>query len=156
MDCNGTSRVRSIARLACAAVAATVLCAGVGCEESSSPSGSGGGSANDGSSLDPGRALTGSMQAGRNIANAADLATIAQAVRAFELREGRLPSTDEGLMALVSAGDLPGRSVPVDSFGNPIRYEKLSDHSFRLTSLGADGEPGGSGRAQDVVRDESL
>jgi general secretion pathway protein G len=44
------------------------------------------------------------------------------------------------------------RAATVDAWGKPARYERTAA-GFALTSLGADGQPGGVGHAADVVVD---
>ena len=40
--------------------------------------------------------------------------------------------------------------IPVDPWGNPYEYNKMSNSKFELRSLGADGMPGGDGEDADI------
>lgn len=79
----------------------------------------------------------------------------------FYLDNGRYPTTEEGLEALVEApASLPEwagpylkkKSVPSDPWGRPYRYAAPGQHGpYDLYSHGADGAPGGSGDNRDVT-----
>lgn len=79
----------------------------------------------------------------------------------FRLDVGRLPTTEEGLQALVQApasaqgwvGPYLARAgLPVDPWGNAYLYETdASGASYRLVSYGGDGREGGAGAGQDIV-----
>ena len=61
-------------------------------------------------------------------------------------RNGRYPDALERLVPR----RLP--ELPADAWGLPLRYEPSADRKrYRLTSLGADDQPGGSGEAGDLV-----
>jgi general secretion pathway protein G len=93
-----------------------------------------------------------------------DIAAIEQALKLYKLDNGRYPSTDQGLQALVeppSVGNLPRkwreggyldkRNVPKDPWGNDYVYISPGLHGdFDLLSYGADGEPGGEGDNADI------
>jgi hypothetical protein len=64
----------------------------------------------------------------------ANMETLARAVEFFIGSEGRLP---EDLKELARARILAGATT--DGWGRAIKYEKLSDSGFRLTSPGLDG-----------------
>jgi general secretion pathway protein G len=86
------------------------------------------------------------------------------ALKTYRLDNGFYPSTDQGLQALVEApasgkipprwragGYLEKRAVPVDPWGAPYVYLSPGVHGdFDLSSLGADGEPGGEDAARDI------
>ncbi len=86
------------------------------------------------------------------------------ALKTYRLDNGFYPSTDQGLQALVEApasgkvpprwrtgGYLEKRVVPVDPWGTPYVYLSPGVHGdFDLSSLGADGEPGGEDAARDI------
>ena len=84
----------------------------------------------------------------------------------YQMDNGRFPTTDQGLQALVerptsapeprnynAAGYLKKRQVPRDGWGNPYQYAMPGGNNpegFDLWSLGADGQPGGSGNDADL------
>jgi len=87
-----------------------------------------------------------------------DFATIATALRLYELDNRALPTTEQGLQALVSKPQRaplpqrykPGgylRELPLDPWGRPYHYlapARDGARAFELGSLGADGRTGGS------------
>ena len=91
-----------------------------------------------------------------------DLATVMQALKLYRLDNQRYPTTEQGLRALVekpttgpaangwkAGGYL--EKMPKDPWGNP--YQFLSPGvkgEVDLISLGADGQPGGSGDDADI------
>ncbi|MCA9279730.1 MAG: type II secretion system protein GspG [Phycisphaeraceae bacterium] len=122
-------------------------------------------------SLDPTDAVIDSRQSGRNIANAMDMKSIADAIRMFELNCERLPTNAEGLNVLFSEDAidqserirgmwsgpyLTSREAIMDTYGNEIVYQRTGDRSFKLISLGMDNAPGGVGKSQDIEREEHL
>jgi hypothetical protein len=134
---------------------AAVLALMAGCEEQGSSGGSG--AAADGAGTG-GSTFT---LRPKSLVGKVDMSGIAQAVRAFEVNMGRLPTSAEGLGVLVSSDGLErdqdkwqGPYVPslddmVDTYGTPIEYENTGG-GFVLRSLGADGVRGGSGSSADV------
>jgi general secretion pathway protein G len=90
----------------------------------------------------------------------AQLVAIEKALDQYHLDVGTFPSTEQGLAALTArpqglerwAGPYLKKSVPPDPWGRPFHYKSPGDHGdFDLASFGADGQPGGSGEAQDAV-----
>jgi len=88
-----------------------------------------------------------------------NIQSIANALDLYRLDNGRYPTTQEGLRALVERpvsarnwnpeGYL--REVPTDPWGNPYQYISPGSGSpFDLLSLGADGQEGGSGYDADI------
>jgi len=90
--------------------------------------------------------------------------SIETALKLYKLDNGAYPRTEQGLKALVelpSTGTLPknwrqggylekGR-LPKDPWDNDFVYVSPGAHGdFDLSSLGADGEPGGEGPNKDV------
>jgi hypothetical protein len=65
----------------------------------------------------------------------ANMATLARAIDIFTATEGRLPGD---LMDLSRARLLTGATT--DSWGRAVKYEKVLDSGFRLTSAGLDGK----------------
>jgi len=79
-----------------------------------------------------------------------DLRNIEAAVGLYVRRKGQLPDRVEGLRALVEAGVL--ETLPVDPWGAPYTFTLSPDGQVEVSSLGADGQPGGDGRDEDLVR----
>lgn len=84
----------------------------------------------------------------------------------YQMDNGRFPTTEQGLQALVEqptsapeprnyspAGYLKKKQVPRDGWGNPYQYAMPGGNNpegFDIWSLGADGQPGGSGNDADL------
>ncbi|MCS0660778.1 type II secretion system major pseudopilin GspG [Massilia terrae] len=78
----------------------------------------------------------------------------------FRLDVGRYPSTDEGLIALVTAppaaaakwnGPYLKKDIPLDPWGHPYQYHAPGTKGdYVIVSLGKDGQPGGSGEDADI------
>jgi len=89
----------------------------------------------------------------------AQVRALSDAVQLFKVDNGRLPTSGEGLGALISPppGDLPRynpdgymEGVPQrDPWGNPYVYS-TDGRRFAVLSLGADGSPGGEGFDADI------
>jgi len=86
-----------------------------------------------------------------------DAANISLALDEFRSAVGRLPSTEEGLEALVrNPAGLPGwngpylKKVPVDPYGTPYRYVYEGGTKYKIISLGADGREGGEKDDADI------
>ena len=85
-------------------------------------------------------------------------------LKLYKLDNGFYPTTDQGLEALINApstdpapknyrpgGYLEQKKVPLDPWGNPYVYICPGEHgSYDLSSLGADGKPGGTGYDADI------
>lgn len=91
---------------------------------------------------------------------AAQIQLLATALDLFYLDVGRYPTEEEGLQALYQrpanlprwAGPYLNKAVPKDPWGNPYVYKCPGERgSYDLTSLGADGTPGGEGENQDIT-----
>jgi general secretion pathway protein G len=90
--------------------------------------------------------------------------SIETALKLYKLDNGRYPSTEQGLEALVApptVGELPRSwrqggylekgKVPKDPWGNPYIYLSPGIHAdFDLVSYGADGQPEGEGKNRDI------
>jgi len=85
--------------------------------------------------------------------------TLSTAVESYRADVGRPPSAAEGLKALVVAPDgaqgwlgpyLRDESALNDPWGRPVAYD-LANDQVELTSLGADGKPGGKSVNADIV-----
>lgn len=84
----------------------------------------------------------------------ADIARIEQGLQLFRLDVGRFPTAGEGLGILtqpVGAGAKLAK-LPDDPWGRPYRYHQPGPDGapYEILSLGADGEPGGSGENADI------
>ena len=92
----------------------------------------------------------------------ADIALIEQAVEMYRLNNMTYPTTGDGLQALVTAPATltdPGRyqtggyikKLPDDPWGRPYAYASPGQHgAFDISTLGADGAPGGEGENADI------
>ena len=89
-----------------------------------------------------------------------DIATIMQSLKLYHLDNGRYPTNEQGLQALVSrpqSQPAPPNwkpyldKLPKDPWGNPYQYLNPGVHGeVDVFSLGADGQPGGTGADLDV------
>ncbi len=74
-----------------------------------------------------------------------DLEALGRVILTFAAEGEGLPGSLEALRR-----SNPAASVRSDAWGRRVRYEKLSEDSFRLTSAGPDGA---FGTADDIVKD---
>ncbi len=95
---------------------------------------------------------------------AVDIQALEQALKLYKLDNGRYPTTDQGLQALVdppsvgklakkwrNGGYLDKSRVPKDPWDNDFVYIAPGLHGdFDLMSYGPDGEPGGEGIDADI------
>lgn len=90
----------------------------------------------------------------------AQINSFEKALDTFRLDIGRYPNTEEGLNAMLVAPPAAGAKwngpylpkVPSDPWGRPYQYKAPGAKSeFEITSLGRDGQPGGSGDDADIV-----
>jgi general secretion pathway protein G len=93
----------------------------------------------------------------RAIAAKNDIATISQALKLYRLDNQRYPSAEQGLAALVAKPSLPPippnwkpngylERLPKDPWGYPYQYVNPGLRGeIDVFSLGADGQPGGTG-----------
>jgi general secretion pathway protein G len=90
----------------------------------------------------------------------AQIDSLEQALDQYRLDVGAYPTTEQGLAALNTkpqslekwAGPYLKKAVPPDPWGNRYLYKSPGDHGdYDLSSLGSDGQPGGSGEAADVT-----
>ncbi|MGI4843026.1 MAG: type II secretion system major pseudopilin GspG [Janthinobacterium lividum] len=91
-----------------------------------------------------------------------DIATMSQALKLYKLDNQRYPSTEQGLQALVAKptsgpaanGWKDGgymEKLPKDPWGNSYQYLSPGIHGeVDIFSLGADGQPGGTGEDADI------
>ena len=90
----------------------------------------------------------------------ADISSLMNALKMYKLDNGRYPSGDQGLQALVSkptTGSMPGNwrsyldKLPDDPWHHPYQYANPGVHGeIDVFSLGADGQPGGEGNDADI------
>lgn len=79
----------------------------------------------------------------------------------YRLDVGRYPTTEEGLNALLTAPATAGakwngpylkKGVPPDPWGHPYAYKAPGTTAeYEITSLGKDGQPGGSADNADIT-----
>jgi len=90
----------------------------------------------------------------------AQINSFEKALDTFRLDVGRYPNTEEGLNAMLVAPPTAGTKwngpylpkVPADPWGRPYQYKAPGAKAeFEITSLGRDGQPGGSGDDADIV-----
>lgn len=93
------------------------------------------------------------------------LRQLKSAVQLYQVEQGRLPTQEQGLEALVrkpsippippnypAEGYLEGRRVPLDPWGREYIYAAPGADGlpFEIITYGSDGEPGGDGDAADI------
>ena len=89
-----------------------------------------------------------------------DISNLMNALKMYKLDNGRYPTTDQGLQALVAkptSGSVPGNwkgyleKLPSDPWHNPYQYANPGTHGeIDVFSFGADGQPGGEGDDADI------
>jgi len=89
-----------------------------------------------------------------------DIATVMQSLKLYRLDNGRYPTNEQGLQALVAkptTAPAPSNwkpyldKVPKDPWGNTYQYLSPGVHGeVDVFSLGADGQPGGTGADLDI------
>lgn len=87
--------------------------------------------------------------------------SLASAIDLYFLDTGQIPSSSEGLTALIQRpGSAPGWNgpylrgtvVPKDPWGRPYMYRSPGQNgSYDIVSYGSDGQEGGSGLAADIA-----
>jgi general secretion pathway protein G len=113
-----------------------------------------------------GAAIFQQVDKGRIATARAQINNLEGVLELYRMDNGRFPSSEQGLEALVHApsgdpaprnyppgGYLKGGRVPPDPWGNPYHYEEPgqhNQHSFDLWSEGADGTAGGEGTDADI------
>jgi len=81
------------------------------------------------------------------------LDTLAGRISTYARNTGGLPHNMDSLMCTRQFSDAGSEGYLVDTWGTPIRYEVTGTGSFRLTSFGADKEPGGADVFSDRTRE---
>ena len=89
-----------------------------------------------------------------------DIATLMQSLKLYRLDNGRYPTNDQGLQALVTkptSAPAPSNwkpyldKLPKDPWGNTYQYLSPGVHGeVDVFSLGADSQPGGTGADLDI------
>jgi general secretion pathway protein G len=94
-----------------------------------------------------------------------DMKTIESALKLYKLDNGNYPTTEQGLASLIKkpetapipkrwkeGGYLDEKAVPKDPWGNPYYFVSPAPdgRDYVITSYGADGEPGGTGKNADL------
>lgn len=113
-----------------------------------------------------GTAIFSQLDTARVNTTRAQVKQLESALAFYQMDNGRFPTTEQGLEALVqrpssapeprnyrSGGYLQGGKVPEDPWGNPYQYEMPGRNNlqgFDLWSLGADGQPGGTDTDADI------
>lgn len=90
----------------------------------------------------------------------AQLKSLEDALDQYRLDVGHYPSSDQGLAALNAQpagearwqGPYLRKNVPNDPWGNPYSFQSPGSHGeYDLSSLGKDGQAGGTGEAADIT-----
>lgn len=87
--------------------------------------------------------------------------SLGSAIELYRIDNGRYPTTDEGLKALLQAPPgvdgwkgpyLTKKDVPNDPWNRPYYYRSPGQHGpFDIFSLGADNQVGGTGENEDIA-----
>ena len=90
----------------------------------------------------------------------AQIDALEKALHQYRLDNGRYPTTEMGLSALLVkpasaakwAGPYMAKAIPPDPWGTPYFYKSPGEHGdFDIYSYGKDGRPGGTGDDADVT-----
>jgi general secretion pathway protein G len=95
------------------------------------------------------------------VANA-QVELLSSAIKTYRLDTGELPTTEQGLNALMIEpdnvvgwnGPYLSKSIPQDPWNRDYRYELMPNYEFKLYSYGRDGEKGGEGEDADIGTQE--
>jgi general secretion pathway protein G len=104
--------------------------------------------------------VLGRTEEARAVAARQDIASVMQALKLYRLDNSRYPTTEQGLKALVEKPTIQPvptnwksylDRLPKDPWGNPYQMLSPGLHGeIDVVSLGADGQPGGSGADADI------
>jgi len=113
-----------------------------------------------------GVAIFGQLDTARQKTTLTQMKQLEAALAFYQMDNGRFPTTEQGLRALVEpptiapeprnyrpGGYLQGGKVPDDAWSNPYHYEypgTKNTQGFDIWSLGADGQPGGKDADTDI------
>jgi len=103
--------------------------------------------------------LTGKSERAKQKITCTQMKILYESMKSFKLDNGRYPSTEEGLSALVSSPDeslvsypsggyLEDAKIPKDAWNNNFIY--IYDDSVEIISFGGDRKEGGSDEAKDI------
>lgn len=90
----------------------------------------------------------------------AQIDSLEKSLDQYRLDVGRYPTTEQGLAALNErpagetkwAGPYLKKAVPPDPWSRPYIYKFPGEHGeYDLSSYAKDGQPGGTGEAEDIV-----
>lgn len=109
--------------------------------------------------------IVGRSEDARRAKAVSDIESIGTALDLYAADNGRYPTTEQGLDALRNPPSRPPlprawngpylkKALPVDAWENPYLYQSPGQHdphTYDLSSLGADGQPGGAGNASDIT-----
>jgi len=100
------------------------------------------------------------VQQAKVTAARSDITSLMNTLKIYKLDNGRYPSTDQGLQALVvkpTTGSIPGNwkgyldKLKDDPWQHPYQYANPGTHGeLDVFSFGADGQPGGEGDDADI------
>jgi len=115
------------------------------------------------------RNFVGQTDKARVITTKASLKILHMAVNQFKMDNGRFPTEEEGLSALIeppsdvvgtwpTGGYLESTEIPKDGWGNDFIFELYpeSGKPFVIKSLGADGEEGGENYDADLLSTDAY
>jgi len=103
--------------------------------------------------------LMGRVGKAKQKAAQAQIQMLSTALDLFHLDVGRYPNSEEGLKALVQkpenlpqwSGPYLDKGLPKDPWGRDYMYKFPGEHgAYDLSTLGADGAPGGEGENTDI------
>jgi general secretion pathway protein G len=113
-----------------------------------------------------GTAIFQRVDQGKRTAAEAQISNLESVLELYRMDNGRFPTTEQGLEALVAepsgepaarnyppGGYLKRGRLPKDPWGEPYHYEapgQKNRHSFDIWSHGSDGSPGGEGTDADI------
>lgn len=89
----------------------------------------------------------------------AQIDALDKALEQFRLDTSHYPTMEQGLVALITQpanetkwdGPYLKKGVPLDPWGNAYVFKNPGEHGdFDLLSFGKDGQPGGTGEAEDI------
>lgn len=82
----------------------------------------------------------------------AQMQEITGAISQYRMNNNKIPEQLEDLAQPDpnNFNDSYMEEIPLDPWGNPYEYKKLSSSKFEIISLGADGMPGGEGEDEDL------
>lgn len=105
--------------------------------------------------------VTGKGEQARQKLACVQMKTLSQSLKMFKIDNGRYPTTEEGLKALIEnpspdtlknyspKGYLEDKKIPLDPWKNEYVYTQIED-GFEIISLGADKKEGGNGENEDI------